>query len=185
MLDRLKVGRRAFGKVNAFADEVRRRQDDLDRWPALPDRRRDLYALAAARHVKVHVDQADVQALLQDLDGVGAAQRLDRLEPGLLDHVDRIEPEDRLVLDHQHRPSLRRLRLSHAVDALRLLNLEQRGGRRHVRPSGSYRMSSTCRVAARGLRSSRSASRGAGVLAWHRLHAWSPDHPFQPRNPAS
>lgn len=69
MVDRLRVELSAFGELDAIAGEVGCGQDDLDRRPALADRRCDLDALAAARHIKVHVDEANVQTFFKELDG--------------------------------------------------------------------------------------------------------------------
>ncbi|PAV92305.1 hypothetical protein WR25_07883 [Diploscapter pachys] len=107
--DRLGEELRPHGEVQVRLAEAGGRQDDLDRRPTVADARRDLDAFHAPGHIEVHVDDPDIGARLKDFDRLIDILRLDRLEPGALDHVDRLHSQDRLILDNKHRVARQRL----------------------------------------------------------------------------
>ena len=75
--------------------------DNLDWRPSVTDKRRQFHAIDAPWHINIREDDADIEPLLEDRHRFIGVGRLDRLETGLLDHVDGVETKKGLVLDDE------------------------------------------------------------------------------------
>lgn len=78
-----------------------RDDNDLDRGPTTANILGKLQAIHGTRHIDIGENDPDVGSRCQNLDRLVSIRRLESLKSCLLDHVDRIHQQKRLVFDDQ------------------------------------------------------------------------------------